>query len=69
MSEKTVSVPNISCGHCTRTIERELSELEGVQSVQADEDTRMVEIRWDDGKTSWAEIAALLREIQFPPEG
>ena len=35
MATETFSVPNISCGHCVMTIERELGELEGVSSVEA----------------------------------
>ncbi|MGD8600775.1 MAG: cation transporter, partial [Gemmatimonadota bacterium] len=35
MSTKTVNVPNISCGHCVMTIEREVGEIDGVSSVKA----------------------------------
>jgi copper chaperone CopZ len=28
MHEKSVQVPGISCGHCVRTVERELGEIE-----------------------------------------
>jgi len=37
MTSKTYVVPNISCSHCTHTIERELELVEGVESVQAAE--------------------------------
>lgn len=67
MSEKTVEVPGISCGHCVKTIEREVAELAGVQGVSADEASRRVRVVWDDQTTSWAEIQALLEEINYPP--
>jgi copper chaperone len=35
MSTITYVVPNISCGHCVHTIEMELGDLAGVQSVKA----------------------------------
>ncbi len=35
MTSKTYVVPNISCSHCTHTIERELELVEGVESVHA----------------------------------
>ena len=38
MTTKTYHVPNISCGHCVSTIERELRELVGVKSVKAEEE-------------------------------
>lgn len=69
MSERTVSVPGISCGHCVKTIEREVGELPGVESVKADAESRRVTVRWDDAATSWAAVEELLVEINFPPAG
>ena len=40
MEEKTVYIPAISCGHCVMTIKREVEDLEGIQSVEADEKTK-----------------------------
>jgi len=67
MTEKTVSVPGISCGHCVKTIERELGELDGVQSVSASEEGRTVTVRWREGETDWNAVRDLLEEIEFPP--
>jgi copper chaperone len=66
MQSKTFEVPNISCGHCVRTIENEVSDLAGVGTVKADQDTRMVTVEWDDPAT-WEQITALLVEINYPP--
>ena len=35
MTTKTFVVPNISCGHCTSTIELEIGDQKGMTSVQA----------------------------------
>ena len=67
MSTKTVKVPNISCGHCVHTIQSEVSELSGVKSVVASQDTKMVTVEWDEPQT-WDNIEALLVEIDYPPE-
>lgn len=69
MTEKTVAVPNISCGHCVMTIEREVGELDGVDRVRADVSDRTVTVSWNEGDTSWAEVEARLVEINFPPVG
>lgn len=65
MTTVTYSVPNISCGHCVHTIQTEVSELAGVQSVKADQATKQVEIVFeppaDEGK-----IKELLAEINYP---
>jgi copper chaperone CopZ len=68
MASKTVKVPNISCGHCTSTIEREVGELEGINSVKADKDSKMVTIDWNEPPVTWAQITALLTEIGYPAE-
>jgi copper chaperone len=62
---KTFSVPNISCEHCVMTIKRELSELEGVASVEADVGTKTVTVTWEAPATEYA-IKALLAEINYP---
>jgi copper chaperone CopZ len=66
MTTKTFVVPNISCGHCTHTIESELGELAGVQSVQAEEATKKVTVAFD-APATWDKIVATLQEINYPP--
>jgi copper chaperone CopZ len=65
MQTKTVTVPNISCGHCVHTIQNEVSELEGIVSVKADETSKQVTISWDAPQT-WEGVAELLEEIGYP---
>ena len=66
MESKTFTVPSISCGHCTNTIEMEVGELAGVKSVSADQESKQVVVAWE-APATWEEIAALLREIDFAP--
>jgi len=68
MTTVTYSVPAISCGHCTHTIETELSELQGVKSVKAEIDTKKVVVTFD-APASEEKIKALLAEIDYPVEG
>ncbi len=67
MTTKTFIVPNISCGHCTSTIELELGDLEGVTSVHAEQDSKQVTVTWQDPAT-WDSINNLLVEINYPPQ-
>ncbi|MEZ4720158.1 MAG: cation transporter [Caldilineaceae bacterium] len=66
MNTKTFVVPNISCGHCTHTIENEVGDLAGVSSVKAEEETKEVTVAWD-APATWDEIKALLVEINYAP--
>jgi copper chaperone len=67
MTTATYHVPNISCGHCIHTIEMELSDLEGISLVKADQASKQVRVEYeppaDDGK-----IRSLLTEINYPPQ-
>ena len=63
---RTVTCPDISCGHCTRTIETELAELPGVISVNAESASRRVTVTWEP-PADWPAVATLLAEIGFPP--
>ena len=68
MTTVIYTVPAISCGHCTHTIETEVGELQGVQSVKADIDTKKVVITFD-APASEEKIKSLLTEINYPAEG
>jgi len=68
MTTVTYTVPAISCGHCTHTIETEVGELQGVQSVKADEASKKVVITFDN-PASEEGIKALLAEINYPADG
>ena len=68
MTTVTYTVPAIHCGHCIHTIEMEVGELQGVQSVKADESTKKVVVNFD-VPASEAQIKALLAEINYPVEG
>jgi len=67
MQSKTVTVPNISCGHCVHTVQTEVSELAGVVSVKADETSKKVDVSWNEPQT-WQGIAELLTEIGYPAQ-
>jgi copper chaperone CopZ len=65
MNTVTYSIPNISCGHCVHTIQSEVSELEGVVSVMADQNKRVATITFDAPATE-ERIKKLLAEIDYP---
>ena len=67
MTTITVKAPAISCGHCVKTIQSEVSELMGVKNVVAAQDTKLVTIAFDDPATK-EQIEALMAEIGYPVE-
>lgn len=67
MQTITYTVPNISCKHCTHTISMELSDLEGVNQVEADVQTKLVKVTFDVPATDDS-IRQTLAEINYPAE-
>ncbi len=68
MTTVTYTIPAIHCGHCIHTIEMEVGELQGVQAVKADQNTKKVQITFD-APASEEKIKSLLAEINYPAEG
>lgn len=65
MIQQTYTVPNISCSHCTHTIERELKQVGGVQAVSTDLDSKHVTVTVDAPPTLSA-VESMLVEIGYP---
>ena len=65
MEKITLSIPNISCGHCVMTIKNELSEMEGVILVEGDEQTKEIKVDWQE-PASIEKIKEKLEEINYP---
>ncbi|RMG82137.1 MAG: cation transporter [Chloroflexi bacterium] len=67
MEKKTFKVPNIGCDGCVRTIKTELSELQGVQSVEGEANSKTVTVEYNEPAT-WEQIVSKLTEIDYAPE-
>ena len=52
MTEKTLKVSDMSCGHCKAAVEGELNKLSGVKYSKADVEKGTVEVFYDEGKVS-----------------
>jgi copper chaperone len=65
MEKKTFSIPNISCGHCVMAIKNELSELDGVNSVEGNPESKSIDVEWDTPITE-DKIIDTLKEINYP---
>jgi copper chaperone len=68
MTTVEYSIPSIHCMHCVHTIKVEVSDLEGVKSVEADVNTKTATITFDTPATE-EQIKALLTEINYPVAG
>ncbi|RJP76491.1 MAG: copper chaperone [Desulfobacteraceae bacterium] len=65
MEKRTFSIPNITCGHCVLSIKNELSEMDGVRSVEGDPEKKEIRVQFE-APATLEKIKALLQEINYP---
>jgi copper chaperone len=63
--ETVLSVPDISCEHCVKTINGALGALAGVASVSTDLPTKTVRLSYDPGLVSMDQIVAALDDAGY----
>ena len=68
MATTTLSVPDISCEHCERTITEALTPLEGVSGVKVDIPGKTVNVEYDDQKIGVDRFKSVLQEEDYPVE-
>ena len=67
METQDFTIPNISCGHCVAAIKDELSEMDGVNAVDGNPESKVMHVEWDTPATQ-ALIKDKLQEINYPAE-
>jgi copper chaperone CopZ len=65
MEKQTLTVPNISCGHCVNSIKEELTEMSGVKCVDGNPDDKRITVEWE-APATLAAIKNALKEINYP---
>ncbi len=64
MAEQTYRVPDVSCEHCVRAINDELTKLPGVEQVDVDLASKRVTVRHD-GSVSDAQLREGIAEAGY----
>lgn len=62
MTDITLSVPDISCGHCKSSIEDAVNPIEGVDSAVVAIDDRTVAVAYDGTATTMEAIVTAIDE-------
>ncbi|HEY7416292.1 MAG TPA: copper ion binding protein [Ktedonobacteraceae bacterium] len=65
VQEIRISVPDMSCEHCVRTIDSALGTMAGVKSVHSDLQTKSVYLRYDPKYVSTQQIEATLDDAGY----
>jgi copper chaperone len=65
MTEKTLRVPDMHCGHCKAAVEGELSKLSGVEIANADLEKGTVEVSYDENTVSTGDLKEAIEEAGY----
>ena len=65
MAEKTLKVPDMSCGHCKAAVEGELYKLSGVERANADVGRGTVEVSYEVGTVTTEDLKGAIEEAGY----
>ena len=65
MTEKTLKVPDMHCGHCKAAVEGELSKIPGVESSKANVEKGTVEVSYDERTVSTEDLEDAIEEAGY----
>ena len=68
MATATVQLqaPDISCGHCVGAVKNRVAQLDGVESIEASAETKLIDITYDADKLGLDKIQAELADEGYP---
>lgn len=64
MSE-TLSVPDMTCGHCKSTLESAVSSVSGVRSAQANLDAKTVTVDYDEAAVDLSAVVGAIEDAGY----
>jgi copper chaperone len=65
MTDVTLTVPDMSCGHCKAVVEGELNKLSGVKKASADIEKGTVEVSYDEGTVTTEDLKGAIEEAGY----
>jgi copper chaperone len=65
MTDVTLAVPDMNCGHCKAAVEGELNKLSGVERSLADVENGTVEVTYDESRVSNEQLVKAIEEAGY----
>jgi len=66
MASTVLTVPDISCEHCVKSVTNALTPVDGVQDVSVDIPTKQVTVQFDDSLVNIVKMQEILAEEDYP---
>ena len=65
MTETTLRVPDMSCGHCKAAVEGELNKLSGVERADADVEKGTVAVSYGEATVTTEDLKGAIEEAGY----
>lgn len=66
MASTVLTVPDISCDHCVKSVTNALTPVDGVQDVSVDIPTKQVTVTFDESLVNIEKMQEILAEEDYP---
>ena len=68
MTQTTLSVPDISCGHCKTSIEGAVKPLDGVDTAEVSINDRNIDVTYDSSRINLGDIVMAISDQGYEVE-
>ena len=67
MTQETIKVEGMSCGHCVMRVKKAIEGVEGVRKAEVDLENKQAVVEFDEGKTDLEKVKAAIKEAGYEP--
>ncbi|HII81396.1 MAG TPA: heavy-metal-associated domain-containing protein [Methanosarcina sp.] len=67
MTQKTIKVEGMSCGHCVMRVKKAIEGVQGVKKADVSLENKQAVVEFDEGKTDVEKIKAVIKETGYEP--
>ena len=66
MAKTVLTVPDISCDHCVRTVTEALTPVDGVKQISVDIPSKQITVEYDQSRVDVDTMREVLAEEDYP---
>ncbi|WP_255350209.1 heavy-metal-associated domain-containing protein [Methanosarcina sp. 1.H.A.2.2] len=67
ITQETIKVEGMSCGHCVMRVKKAIEGLEGVKKVDVSLENKQAVVEFDEGITDVVKIKDVVKETGYEP--
>jgi copper chaperone len=67
MTQETIKVEGMSCGHCVMRVKKAIEAVEGVRKAEVDLPNKQAVVEYEKRKANLEKVKAAIREAGYEP--